>query len=416
MKDKYSHSDRFIIKRQRVYEALCCPNCHADLEYPSAYKFHQVPFAGGIMCPKCNQVGTVINGRFIFNSNKSRDVIKSTENYCGSIYQHNVPVSTNMLFPSNSWQEANGSYWSNIKDSRMVIQSNSLAVGVTLLKHPWSGFVKMLVDGTEVAELDLFERAGSMQQWFPIHLGDKSHIIEVIVTGKKNPLSHDCQVHVIGLEIIEKTNTVPPSYHCVSRNYGNEYPQQFNRLLNEIPVDGLALDCGSGDRNHPDPRVVSFEYSMFQGPDVFGDGHKLPFKDNSFDLVLSQAVIEHLYDPFTAVTEIFRVLKPGGVVYVESAFIQPLHAVPYHFFNTTSWGLEQLFKNFEIKQVTHEGNLSQTLEWFYRLTTLREKGLGAKVDQLLEVAKELDQHIDASELKYFSSYVTLLAKKPRELQ
>lgn len=332
-------SDPLIIKRQRIYETLCCPYCHADLEYLDAYKFHQVPFAGHIVCPNCNRVGTTVNGRFIFTSNDIAHIATKDENYRGSINQYDMSISASMLSPRLAWHKSNESYWSNRTSSRLVIHSNDLALGITLLKHPWSGFVKVLVDNAEVAELDLFEGAGSMQQWFPIHLGGGKHTIEIVVTGKKNSRSHDCQVHVIGLEILEKTDISPPTYRYMSRNNGNAYPQRFEQLLNEIPTGGLVLDCGSGDRNHPDPRVVSFEYSMFQGPDIFGDGHKLPFKDNCFDLILSQAVIEHLCDPFTAVAEMLRVLKPGGVVYVESAFMQPLHAVPYHFFNTTSWGL-----------------------------------------------------------------------------
>jgi SAM-dependent methyltransferase len=185
--------------------------------------------------------------------------------------------------------------------------------------------------------------------------------------------------------------------------------------LSVVPSDGLILDCGCGDRSHPDPRVVNFEYSRFPGPDVFGDGHRLPFKDDSFDLILSQAVVEHLYDPFAAVQEIRRVLKPGGTVYCESAFMQPLHAVPYHFFNTTVWGIERLFMGFDILEVGSEGTLSDTFSWLYGLTDLRSKGLGEKVDQLLAIAKELDTRITREELKYFSSCVTLLASKPMVL-
>ena len=49
------------------------------------------------------------------------------------------------------------------------------------------------------------------------------------------------------------------------------------------------------------------------GPDgVNGVGEALPFPTDSFDLVLSHEVIEHVQDDRQAVSEIVRVLKPGG--------------------------------------------------------------------------------------------------------
>ena len=46
--------------------------------------------------------------------------------------------------------------------------------------------------------------------------------------------------------------------------------------------------------------------------DLENDG--LPFKDNFFDVIYSKSVIEHFYYPERLVQEIYRVLKPGGLV------------------------------------------------------------------------------------------------------
>lgn len=47
------------------------------------------------------------------------------------------------------------------------------------------------------------------------------------------------------------------------------------------------------------------------------DGTRLSFQDNSFDLVYSISVIEHIYDKYAeAVKEMIRVLKPGGYLYL----------------------------------------------------------------------------------------------------
>ena len=43
-----------------------------------------------------------------------------------------------------------------------------------------------------------------------------------------------------------------------------------------------------------------------------GDATKLPFEDNTFDCVVTSEVLEHLQDDVTAISELHRVLKPGG--------------------------------------------------------------------------------------------------------
>ncbi len=49
---------------------------------------------------------------------------------------------------------------------------------------------------------------------------------------------------------------------------------------------------------------------------IKGDIKRLPFEDNSFDLVTCQTLLIHLDSPILAVKEMFRVLKPGGKVLI----------------------------------------------------------------------------------------------------
>jgi SAM-dependent methyltransferase len=43
-----------------------------------------------------------------------------------------------------------------------------------------------------------------------------------------------------------------------------------------------------------------------------GDATRLPFADNTFDCVVTSEVLEHIQDDVTAISELHRVLKPGG--------------------------------------------------------------------------------------------------------
>jgi ubiquinone/menaquinone biosynthesis C-methylase UbiE len=403
----------YFAKHKKLHRHLCCPKCHGELEYPDAVTLEGIPLVGRVACKVCGDIGRVANMKYLFNAELAAQQTLIPEDLAGAVDVFEVELPDHLFTPQGAWHKAdNGQFHSDAPGSKFSISTDALGIALIFLKHPWSGIANICVDGRETQQIDLFEEEGSMQYWYPIHLGSGSHLIEVENPGLKNRKSHATQVWLLCAEEVRYSENSMSAIRYSSRNSGNQYPAKFLELLSSTAEDGLVLDCGSGDRNHPDPRVINFEYSRFRSPDAFGDGHCLPFKDNSFDLILSQAVIEHLHDPFVAVSELFRVLKPGGRVYCESAFMQPLHAVPYHFFNTTVWGIERLFKDFEAIEVGFEGCLSQSLEWFYSLTALRSKGLGDKLDQLLALAKGLDADITREELKKFSSCVTLLARKP----
>ncbi len=49
---------------------------------------------------------------------------------------------------------------------------------------------------------------------------------------------------------------------------------------------------------------------------VSGDAYKLPFDESTFDAVMSSQVFEYLDDVVAALSEVFRVLKPGGKVLI----------------------------------------------------------------------------------------------------
>jgi SAM-dependent methyltransferase len=62
-----------------------------------------------------------------------------------------------------------------------------------------------------------------------------------------------------------------------------------------------------------------------------GIGEKLPFPDNSFDVVASYQVLEHVHDPARVVAEVARVLKRGGLFHFSTpnymAFWEPHYKI-----------------------------------------------------------------------------------------
>jgi SAM-dependent methyltransferase len=123
------------------------------------------------------------------------------------------------------------------------------------------------------------------------------------------------------------------------------YTGSCNILLEEVRKQGgVALDCGAGSRAIYGDHLVQTEITPYDNIDVLAVNQKLPFKDASFDLVLSFNVLEHVSDPFLSARELVRVLKPGGLLYIDMPFIAVEHGYPHHYFNATRMGMRQLFE------------------------------------------------------------------------
>ncbi|WP_462252000.1 class I SAM-dependent methyltransferase [Ekhidna sp.] len=59
------------------------------------------------------------------------------------------------------------------------------------------------------------------------------------------------------------------------------------------------------------------------------DIHEIPFEDNSIDIIFCNHVLEHVYDDIQALSEMKRVLKPGGWAILQVPFFHPLPETTY---------------------------------------------------------------------------------------
>lgn len=73
---------------------------------------------------------------------------------------------------------------------------------------------------------------------------------------------------------------------------------------------------------------------------VLADSHSLPFADNSFDLVVSVAALEHMRRPWRAARELGRVARPASLFCGTVAFMEPEHSDSY--FHMSHRGIESL--------------------------------------------------------------------------
>lgn len=93
---------------------------------------------------------------------------------------------------------------------------------------------------------------------------------------------------------------------------------------------------------------IGFDFYEGENVDIVGDVHRLSsyfIEQEKFDLVFSTAVFEHLHMPWVAATEIQKILKVGGIVFIETHFSFSSHERPWHFFQFSDMGLRALFND-----------------------------------------------------------------------
>jgi SAM-dependent methyltransferase len=129
--------------------------------------------------------------------------------------------------------------------------------------------------------------------------------------------------------------------------------------------NGLCLNLSAGGSDVKPENVVELEYSVFRNTDVVGDSHNLPFRDEVFDACICMNAFEHYRDPKLAASEILRVLKPGGRLFLHTAGIQPLHEAPHHYYNVTKFGLAEWLADFDVKHLRVSDNFrpEYALSW-----------------------------------------------------
>lgn len=109
--------------------------------------------------------------------------------------------------------------------------------------------------------------------------------------------------------------------------------------------------------------IISLDIYNSEYVDIVADAHKIPIVNDYFDLVIIQAVLEHVLNPIVVVSEIHRVLKPNGIVYAETPFMQQVHEGPYDFLRFSDSGHRYLFKNFTLIKSGHLLGVGTSLLW-----------------------------------------------------
>lgn len=137
--------------------------------------------------------------------------------------------------------------------------------------------------------------------------------------------------------------------------------EAISKLSNQIKGDLLDVGCGTK------PYRALFEVNTYRGLDIDStitrargkaddlyDGKKFPYSDGSFDSVLCNQVLEHVFNPNEFLLEINRVMKPGGKLLLTVPFVWDEHEQPYDYARYSSFGLKALLEKNGLIIITHK--------------------------------------------------------------
>ena len=142
----------------------------------------------------------------------------------------------------------------------------------------------------------------------------------------------------------------------------------IKKMLDKCEIKkGKVLEIGA----HKSPCIQPFPQSNFEYcimgineniqhniPAMYGDITNCPHvQDNSYDVILSIDVFEHIMNPWKAASEIYRILKPKGMVYTLTVFSWRYHKSPNDYWRFTPDALELIFSDFKTieKGFDHSG-------------------------------------------------------------
>ncbi len=101
--------------------------------------------------------------------------------------------------------------------------------------------------------------------------------------------------------------------------------------------------------------------------DLIASALQLPLDDSSVDVVVSQETLEHVSDPFAAIAEMGRILRPEGTLYLQLPFMIGYHPCPQDYWRFTRDGIGEMIRVGKLV-LQDEGFTVGAATGFYRIS------------------------------------------------
>lgn len=147
--------------------------------------------------------------------------------------------------------------------------------------------------------------------------------------------------------------TVNPKIYQMDYLVLNTLSQSLKKAIEKYEVTNLKiLDIGCGSKPYSSffkgtKKYIGVNLTLNEYVDCITSAENLPFASESFDVVISTQMLEHVKDPAKVLKEIYRVLKKEGVVFLSTHGIWEKHGSPDDYWRWTDDGLKILFDDFQ---------------------------------------------------------------------
>ena len=155
--------------------------------------------------------------------------------------------------------------------------------------------------------------------------------VQVKYNSYLNPICEPEQLdtYVVRRAIVGALNGVLPKFKGTLLDVG----------CGHMPYKELLLSAPSCVQNYIGLDLISRNYNK---PDLVWDGKTIPMGNRSVECALATELFEHCAEPQAVMSEIHRILKPGGLLFFTVPFLWPLHDTPCDEYRYTPFALDRL--------------------------------------------------------------------------
>lgn len=144
-------------------------------------------------------------------------------------------------------------------------------------------------------------------------------------------------------------------------------------------LKGKVIELGALGDGRRDFATGAEEYivsSMVEGVDLQLDATAMRLPSDSVDGFLCESMLEHVQEPQKVISEIHRVLRPGGVLLMLTPWMYPFHAAPDDFSRFSQSALAAALQGFHVTQLKPLGNYWTSVATFTQLKVQPWKEMG----------------------------------------